>query len=381
MSSEPDTKRPAATNGRPRAGGPWQRLLRIPLFYKILIANATIVLVGTIAGTLLMAAFVRAGSEFPLVWVVLMALAGVTVTILVNAIILKLALRPLRLLEDTAARVQSGDLGARVPFSPLRDREMGRLTGTFNGMLDNLESLRQRLSGVAARALNAEELERKRIARELHDDTAQSLAALLIRLRLIRSADDPEIREATLDDFRTEIGEALERIRRFARGLRPPALDELGLVPALESHVRGLSESVGVAIRVEADPIEEMLTHQAELALYRIAQEALSNAVRHGEPEGVVVRIKREPRAVVLTVTDDGAGFSMEEVRDSDERGLGLFGMQERAGYVGGNVRIRSEPGKGTEVRAAIPMAVPLRGLLERVGQGSQKDAPGGPTS
>ena len=94
---------------------------------------------------------------------------------------------------------------------------------------------------MAKSALSAEEEERKRIARELHDDTAQTLAALLIRLRLARGTEDPAARDAHLDQFRGEIGEALERIRRFARGLRPPALDELGLVPALESHVRTLA--------------------------------------------------------------------------------------------------------------------------------------------
>jgi two-component system sensor histidine kinase UhpB len=337
-----------------------RRLLRVPLFYKILLANASIVLIGTIVGTLLTRAVIRASSDVPAGWALLLATAGVLVTILVNAVILRLALSPLKLLEQTAARVQSGDLDARVPFSALRDRELERLTGTFNAMLDTLDSYRQRLSGIAARALNAEEQERMRIARELHDDTAQSLAALLIRLRLVRSVEDPVVREAAFDEFRSEVADALERIRRFARGLRPPALDELGLVPALESHVRALSESVQVAIKVAAEPIEEMLPRQAELALYRIAQEAISNAVRHAEPDQVLVRIERFPQAVVLTVTDDGRGFDLEEVTSSRERGLGLFGMKERAGYVGGQVTIRSQPGIGTEVRAIIPTSEQL---------------------
>jgi two-component system sensor histidine kinase UhpB len=281
--------------------------------------------------------------------------------VLVNAVILRLALSPLKLLEQTAAQIQSGDHDARVPYSPLRDRELERLTGTFNRMLDNLDSYRQRLSRVAARALNAEEQERKRIARELHDDTAQSLAALLIRLRLVRGVEDPQARDAALDEFRKEVGEALERIRLFARGLRPPALDELGLVPALESHVRALSESVRIAIRVESDPIEDLLTPQAELALYRIAQEAMSNAVRHGEPTRVVVRIEREPGGVKLTVTDDGTGFLIDETLAHEDRGLGIFGMQERAGYFGGQVEIRTGPGQGTQVSATIPAAVPPR--------------------
>lgn len=335
------------------------RLLRIPLFYKILIANAAIVVVGTVAGTVLTRAVIRAGGGVPVAWVLALAAAGVLVTILVNAFIVRLALSPLKMLEETAANVQAGDLDARVPYSPLRDSQLERLTGTFNGMLDALESYRQRLSGIAARALNAEEEERKRIARELHDDTAQALAALLIRLRLLRSVTDLSARDQALDEMRQEVGEALERIRRFARGLRPPALDDLGLVPALESHVRSLSESVGIPIRVEAEPLDGTLTRQAELALYRIAQEATSNAVRHSEPERVVIRLSRDDRGVRLEVEDDGRGFDVERVMQTDEGGLGLFGMQERAAYVGGSVLIRSRPGSGTRVVAEIPTGVP----------------------
>ncbi|HUE95508.1 MAG TPA: ATP-binding protein [Longimicrobiaceae bacterium] len=347
---------PASTIAPPALLLAW--LLRIPLFYKILIANAGIVLVGTVVGTVLTRAFIRGGTAFPVGWVVALASSGVLVTILVNALILRLALTPLKLLEETAGRVQGGDLDARVPYSPLRDRQLERLTRTFNAMLDNLESYRQRLSGIAARAMNAEEEERKRIARELHDDTAQALASLLIRLRLLRAVEDPAARDPALDEMRAEVGDALERIRRFARGLRPPALDDLGLVPALESHVRALSESIGVTTRVEAEPLEGTLTRQAELALYRIAQEATSNAVRHGNPGRVTIRLRKQRDAVELQVEDDGGGFDVDRVLQTDEGGLGLFGMQERAAYVGGNLSIVSEPGEGTRVLARIPLSV-----------------------
>jgi signal transduction histidine kinase len=160
-----------------------------------------------------------------------------------------------------------------------------------------------------------------------------------------------------LDELRAEIGEALERIRRFARGLRPPALDELGLVPALESHARAISEAGGIPVRVEAEPVEKMLTAQAELALYRIAQEAISNAVRHSGAEHIQLRIAGSAGVVAVTVTDDGRGFDVEEVLEGEARGLGLFGMQERAAYVGGRVSIQSRPGRGTEVRAEVPVA------------------------
>jgi two-component system, NarL family, sensor histidine kinase UhpB len=330
----------------------------VPLFYKILIANAVIVALGAVIGTLATIEFLRAEpGHSPLEVVVPLALGGVAVTVLVNALILRLALAPLSRLEETAAMVQSGNLEARVPLSPVADRELERLTRTFNAMLDALAAYRQRVRDVAAHALNAEEEERKRIARELHDETAQTLAALLIRLRVARGISEPGAREALLEEVRAEIGHALEGVRRFARGLRPPALDELGLVPAIESHARGISESVGLPVRVEAEPLNSVLSPQAELALYRIVQEALSNVVRHAGASRASVRLGREAELVVATVEDNGHGFDPGEVMRGDGRGLGLYGMQERAAYLGGRVEIQSRPGKGTRVRAEIPLA------------------------
>ncbi|HEV2130286.1 MAG TPA: ATP-binding protein [Longimicrobiaceae bacterium] len=333
-------------------------LLRIPLFYKILIANAGIVVLGAVVGTAATVEYLRAEPGHSTLWLIAaLALAGVAASVLVNAGILRLALSPLRLLEETAARVQKGDLDARAPLSPISDRELERLTRTFNSMLDNLAVFRRRLRDIAARALEAEEEERKRIARELHDDTAQRLAALLLRIRIARSASDPAARDALLEELRAELGDTLEGVRRFARGLRPPALEELGLVPALEANARRLEDSAGLRVSIEADPLEGLLSPQAELALYRIVQEALSNAARHAKAERAHVRLARTGGGVTATVEDDGQGFSVTEVMAREGRGLGLFGMQERAAYLGGSVEIGSRPGAGTRVRAEIPGA------------------------
>lgn len=362
---------PPRAPGAPGEGtgipAPLRTLLRVPLFYKILIANAVIVVGGTVVGTFILRRYLEEehGAFSSIAFVALLALIGVVVTVLVNALILRLALTQLKLLERTAERVQAGDLEARVPHSAVTDRDLERLTGTFNAMLENLEGYRQRLREVAARALHAEEEERKRISRELHDDTAQMMAALLIRLRVARAASDPAARDALLEQFRSELAEALERVRRFARGLRPPALDELGLGPALESHVRGLEESVGLTIRMEVEPLDGVLNPQMELALYRIAQEALSNAVRHSGAGEVELRLRRLGDEVEVVVADRGTGFDVARAMEDDGGGLGLFGMQERAAYVGGQVHIRSSPGAGTTVRAVIP--VPYRsGVPER---------------
>ncbi|CAN5572782.1 hypothetical protein BH24GEM3_BH24GEM3_13370 [soil metagenome] len=333
-------------------------LLRVPLFYKILIANAGIVILGAVVGTVATVEYLRAEPGHSTLWLIAaLALAGVAASVLVNAAILRLALSPLRLLEETAARVQQGDLDARAPLSPISDRELERITRTFNSMLDNLASFRRRLRDIAARALEAEEEERKRIARELHDDTAQRLAALLLRIRVARSARDPAARETLLEEVRTELGATIEGVRRFARGLRPPALEELGLVPALEAHARGLEDSLGLSVRIEADPLDGLLSPQAELALYRIVQEALSNVARHAQAEWAQVRLARADGGVTATVEDDGEGFAVAEVMAREGRGLGLFGMQERAAYLGGRVEIQSRPGAGTRVSAQIPGA------------------------
>lgn len=335
-------------------------LLRIPLFYKLLVANGAIVALGAVIGTSVTATFVRAEPDRS-TWelVGLLGFAGVVLSILVNVAILRLALAPLSSLEETARRVQSGDVAARAPDSPLADRQIDRLTTTFNAMLESLATYRQRLREVAARALNAAEEERKRVARELHDDTAQRLAALLIRLRLVRGMKDIEQRNRVLEEVRREITETLEGVRHFAHGLRPPALDELGLVPAIQSFARTLTRSSGLPISVTAELPERegmLLRPEAELALYRIVQEALSNVVRHAEAERAEVRIRASAREIVAIVEDDGWGFSVETTI-KEGQGLGLFGMKERAEYIGGTVEIESRPGEGTRVRAVVPTA------------------------
>jgi two-component system, NarL family, sensor histidine kinase UhpB len=333
-------------------------LLRVPLFYKILIANGVLVLVGTIFGSTVTAAYVRRSPDASMLVDVVgvLALLGIVVTLLMNALILRLALGPLDLLERTAARVRKGQLDCRAPESVVADRELLRLTRTFNGMLDAADAYRARLREVAARALGAAEEERKRIARELHDETAQMLAALLIRIRVVKAARAPAKLDALLDDMRTEIGQALEGIRRFARGLRPPALDELGLIPAIEGHVRSLAEISGLHITVEADEVAGELPPEAELATYRIVQEALSNVLRHAQATRAAVRVAREADRLVVTVDDDGRGFDPQRIMSTEGGGLGLFGMNERAGYLGGRVQVTSTPGTGTRVRAEIPL-------------------------
>lgn len=345
-----------ARDSRPRRqSGITERFLAVPLFYKILAANATIVLVFSLLATWLSVQLARRDAAvLPIVAVVV---GGAVVSVAVNAVIIQLALDPLRLLKETADAVQEGDLGARVPPSRLADVEMRQLMAATNAMLDRLDDYRTRMRTVAARALHAAEEERRRISLELHDDASQRLAAILMRLRLARGLEDTETKDAVLEDVRRELAETADSLRRYAQGLRPPALDELGLGAAIESHVRHISETGAIPVEVQVEGVGRLDAPEVELALYRIVQEAITNAVRHSRARRIEVQVTQRHGAVVALVRDDGIGFDVDVATGpaDAERGLGLFGMRERAEYVGGRVRIDSEPGRGTVVRAAVP--------------------------
>jgi PAS domain S-box-containing protein len=202
-------------------------------------------------------------------------------------------------------------------------------------------------------ALKAAEDERQRISRELHDDTAQRLATLLIRLRLASQEEHAERRASMLDDLREGLQETAEGVRRIARGLRPPALEDAGVVTALQAHIRNLFETHDIRSSFDAGAVDQFLGEDTKLVLYRVVQEALSNVVRHSGASSVKVSIQVEGASVVAVVEDDGSGFDERAIADGG--GLGLVGMRERAASTGGTVSVDSIPGEGTQVRLSIP--------------------------
>jgi two-component system sensor histidine kinase UhpB len=175
-----------------------------------------------------------------------------------------------------------------------------------------------------------------------------------------RESNPAELRRG-LADLRNLVGDALEAVRDLALELRPPALDELGLIPALHWQIKQFGERSNVRTEFSATGLDdgERLPPELELVLYRVVQEALTNVAKHARATSVSVRIERTGDRVTATVRDDGRGFAVGEVLDSRERGLGLFGMQERAALVGGVLRIESEPGRGTQVSIAAPIRTP----------------------
>lgn len=213
----------------------------------------------------------------------------------------------------------------------------------------------RRLQNFSEGALRASEDERQRIARELHDDTAQRLATLILHVGALARERDHAARMSLFEQVRGEIVDAAEAVKRMARGLRPPELEELGLELALQAHARTVGESDVFEVEIRPGGVDPWLDQTGKLVLYRIIQEAISNARRHSGAHKVHVRLAREGGSVVAEVVDHGSGFALAGAVQV-ERGLGLLGMQERATMVGGRVSVDSVPGRGTRVRVLVPV-------------------------
>ncbi len=357
------------------AGGVWTRwaraLLGVPLLYKILIANALIVAFGAVAGTAFVSHVARAWPSHS-VWLLVLTVGtvGVVVSVLANWLILRLALSPLWSIEDAASRVEAGDLDARASVSIVADPSLARLGRVLNDMLDSISRYRVRLRRLAASSVRAAEEERKRLSRELHDDTAQRLAALMLRLSAVRrKIDDPDL-DRHLEAFRSELAETLESIRRYARGLRPPALDDAGFEAAVRGLARDMSQ-VGLDVQVTVGALPVQIAESVELALYRMIQEALSNVVRHSGAREATLTLDTANGRLCVVVVDRGSGFDVEREWQRGQ-GLGLFGLRERAGQVGAALDIHSVLGVGTTVRIDVPLDDSLADGPQRVARGSR---------
>ena len=200
-----------------------------------------------------------------------------------------------------------------------------------------------------ARILETQELERKRMARELHDETGQALTAILLGLKPLEA----EAGE-TVGALRELVKSALASVRRLSVELRPAVLDDFGLAAALERSCDDLRERTDVEVALDVRGLQERLPADVETTLYRVAQEALANAVRHASPRAIRIELEHTAATVTLALSDDGSGFAPEAV-PSDR--LGLVGMRERLALLGGTLRIDSAPGRGTRITAEAPVA------------------------
>jgi len=228
--------------------------------------------------------------------------------------------------------------------------------GSMAEHVAQLEAYRLSARALAARVLNAQEGERVRISRELHDDTGQALTLLLIRLQLVENHSvEPAVRDE-LAELRRLVGETLDGVRRLAVHLGPGVLEDLGLRSAIEwlvDRVR-LETGLRVDLRIEGD-CEDVFS-EVGVAVFRVAQEALTNVARHAHAESVSVRLTAHADMLELAIHDDGRGFSLKEARARPGSSIGLFGMSERIALVDGRIDIDSRPGWGTTVRATVPI-------------------------
>ena len=278
---------------------------------------------------------------------------GLSLVVLALTLALVRERRRLRPLEDLIEAMEKVDLSSPRPLLPVsidgvaETEEVERIELAFLRMMRRLEAERRRAGSAA---LHAQEEERARVARDLHDEVNQSLTGLLLRLEAAREAAPPEL-EGELAETKALANQAMTELLSLARQLRPTALDDLGLAAAIGGQVEQLERGeIDAYLKVEGDFSD--LGDDQQLVVYRVAQEALNNAARHSGAKRVEVRLRRDGTAgVALEVSDDGRGFAFDE----SERGLGIGGMRERALLVGAELTIESRPAAGTTVRLSVP--------------------------
>ncbi|MDG9717271.1 sensor histidine kinase [Streptomyces sp. DH24] len=312
------------------------------LFWRIFGLNA--VVLGT-ATALLLWAPVTVSVPVLLTEAVILV-GGLAVMLVANGALLRWGLAPLDRLTKLMTTVDLLRPGQRLPVHG--GGEVAELIRTFNAMLDRLEQERATSS---ARALLAQEAERRRIAQELHDEVGQSMTAILLALK--RAADQAEVPlRDDLHQVQEITRDSLDEVRRLVRRLRPGVLDDLGLVSALTSLTHDFATHTGLQVLRRFAPDLPALAPETELVLYRVAQESLTNAARHADARRIEVSLRPSGDALVLAVTDDGRGVS------AACEGAGIRGMRERALLIGASLDILPGPGRsGTRVRLAAPVA------------------------
>lgn len=331
--------------------------LRVSIFNRVLIGNSVIIIFGAVAGTII----TRQLTLFGNIWLILLfSAAGILITLLVNRLIIHSALHPLHELGNAIEHVNSGKINIPDSLKSYRDPDIQRLVIAIDSMLQRLANRTSELQAISERAINAQEEERVRIARSLHDDTAQSISMLIIhleRLRTMLPAGSPDLagRVAEAEKVATKL---LENLRKVIWDLRPAILDDLGLLSAVRWFARTNLEAVGLTVTFLGDGESMRLPSHLETMLFRISQEAVSNIIRHAEAHKVSIRLWAEKANVWLEIRDDGRGFDMEKTVGAAvyRKQLGLLGIQERVSLVGGELEVESASGSGTCLRVRVPL-------------------------
>ena len=326
------TEPAVGTRGRP-----------VPLLWLVFVTNALVLAVA-----LLLLAFTPITVHAPIeTGQFALLFAGFVVLLLLNVVLLRRVLSPLIKLTGAMSSVDPDRPGRRLSGPELRTVEGQALAHAFNAMLDRLEHARHE---AARTALAAQEAERLRVARELHDEIGQTLTAVTIQAERAAQGDS-ELAQA-LRAVADGVRESLDEVRRIARELRPEALDDLGLVNALIALCTRIGAQGGPRIERDLQAKLPQLSPDVELVIYRVAQESLTNALRHSGARNAKVSLTADAEFVSLAVTDDGKGLPTPLPPGT----AGMAGMRERALLVGGMLSVASSPEDGTEVRLMIPI-------------------------
>jgi two-component system sensor histidine kinase UhpB len=335
---------------RPGAHPPSPHLWdRVSLLWRVFAANVLVFLIAfaLLAWTPIKVDRVATPDELLILGI------GLAVMVAADFVLVRRAFGPLRRLAAVMSSVDPSRPGRRAEASEGSGREVVALTESLNAMLDRLEDERREST---RRALAAQEGERSRIARELHDEVGQTLTA--VALRAERAAGQTSRQGEALSEIAETVLRSLEDVQRIGRELRPEALDDLGLVSALSALCSRVAGQGGLRVRRDLDWHLPGLSAEVELVIYRVAQEALTNALRHARCREVTVALRQADGVVALVVSDDGRG--LPEVRGGSglpeaRGGSGLSGMRERAQLVGAELSVRSAAGDGTEVVLKVP--------------------------
>ncbi len=317
-----------------------RRVVALPLFWRVFAANASVLLLafcGLVFAPVTVS--VPVGAEE----LVILA-AGLVALLAANVVLLRPAFAPLEELAETMRHHDPLTPGVRADVTG--DASVVALAQTFNDMLDRLEAERR---DSARQALTVQEAERRRVARELHDEVGQTLTGVMLQIEGLAAGIPDELRDQ-LEELRETARHGAEEVRRIARRLRPDALEELGLHSALAALSSGFERHARVPVtRRLAQDIA--VAPEVELVIYRVAQEALTNVARHAEASHVNVELQHDADKTVLVVSDDGRGLPPGAEHSSN----GVRGMRERAMLVNGTLALERNPGRGTIVRLSVP--------------------------
>jgi two-component system, NarL family, sensor histidine kinase UhpB len=316
----------------------------VPLLHRVAAVNALLLLL--VVGVTIVVLVPGHESSYRLDEEGIVLAVAVILVVLLNVYLLRRIVRPLQQLTELARTVDLADPRPPGPDAA-PNSEAGELAVTLNQMLARLRIERREATG---RVLAGQEAERLRIAQELHDQVGQELTAVLLLISRVE-AQVPRQLQPAVSEAQDAVRASLEDVRRIAVELRPEALDDLGLDSALAVLCNRFAERSGAEISCRVDEPLPSLAPEIELVIYRVAQEALTNAARHSGGAPAELRVEANEAMIVLTVRDRGTGFDPDR-----PPGSGIRGMRERAGLIGATLDIHARPGEGVEVCLRVPL-------------------------